>query len=94
MDKLIEFIQRILEWVVELLLWVPRKIYELITQGLGDFFHAIPVPTFIQNLGSLTASIDPGIAYFGAPLQIGACLGIIVGAYIIRFLIRRIPLIG
>lgn len=94
MDKLIEFLQRILEWVVELLLWWPRKMWELILDGLAGLIEAIPVPEFMTNLGSLFGGLDPGIAFFLQDLQLGAGVGMVLGAYAIRFLIRRIPLIG
>jgi hypothetical protein len=94
MDKLIEFLQRILDWLLEALLWLPRKMYELVTDGLGSFIEGIPVPEFMQNLSGWVSGLDPTVAYFAAPLHIGAGLGILIAAYIIRFLIRRVPLIG
>jgi hypothetical protein len=94
MDKLIEFLQRILEWVVELLLWVPRKIWELLLDGLATLIEAIPVPSFMQNLGNFVGGIDPAIAYFGAPLQLETGMGFVLAAWVIRFALRRIPVIG
>jgi len=93
-DKLIEFLQRILEWFIEVMLWVPRKLYELVTDGLASFVEGIPVPDFMTNLASWVGSLDPSIAFFTAPLNIGTGLGIVIAALTIRFLIRRIPLIG
>lgn len=94
MDKLIEFLQRILDWCVELLLWVPRKLWELILDGLAGLIESIPVPTFMSNLGSWVSGIDPAIAYFGGPLQLGTGMTFVALAWVIRFAIRRIPLVG
>lgn len=94
MNKLIEFLQRILEWIVDLLLWVPRKIWEAALDGLATLIESIPVPTFMENLGNWVAGIDPAIAYFGGALQLGTGMTFVVLAWVIRFAIRRIPLIG
>lgn len=94
MDKLIEFLQRILEWLLEAFLWVPRKVYEMITDGLASFVEGLPVPPFMSDLSSFVSGLDSSVAYFASPLHIGSGLGIIIAAYVIRFLIRRIPLIG
>lgn len=94
MDKLIEFLQRILDWFVELLLWWPRKLWQLVLDGMASLIEAIPVPSFMSSLGSFASGLDPGIAFFLNDLQIGTGLGMIISAYIIRFVIRRIPLIG
>lgn len=94
MDKLIEFLQRILDWLVDLFLWVPRKLLEIFLDGLASFFEAIPVPEFMENLGNYASALDPAIGYFVAPLQLGTGLGFVILAYILRFAIRRLPVIG
>jgi len=94
MDKLIEFLQRILAWLVDLLLWVPRKLYELFLDGVATVIEAIPVPGFMDNLGDMLAGLHPAIAYFSAPLQISVGLTWVFSALVLRFLIRRIPVVG
>lgn len=94
MSYLIDFLGRILEWLVDLLLWVPQKLYELILDALATVIEAIPVPDFMANLGSLVGGLDPAIAYFAAPLQLGTGMTWVFSAMVLRFLIRRIPVIG
>lgn len=94
MSYLIEFLERILGWLLEALLWVPQKLYELVLAGLATVLEAIPVPAFMANLGSLVAGLDPAIAYFAGPLQLGTGLTWVFTAMTLRFLIRRIPVIG
>lgn len=94
MNKLIEFLQRILEWLLDAMLWVPRKLWELILDGLASLLEAIPVPEFMSSLTSWVSGIDPAIAYFGAPLQLGTGMTWVALAMVIRFAIRRIPVVG
>lgn len=94
MSYLINFLERILTWLVELLLWVPHKLYSLVLDAFAAIIEAIPVPDFMSDLGSLVAGLDPAIAYFSAPLQLGTGMTWVFGALVLRFLIRRIPVIG
>lgn len=94
MSFLIDFLSRALAFLVDLLLWVPHKLYALVLDALASVLEAIPVPEFMENLGSLVAGLDPAIAYFAAPLQLGTGMTWVFSAMVLRFLIRRIPVIG
>lgn len=94
MSSLIKFLEEIIAWLKDLLLWVPQKLYALVLDGLATVVEAIPVPDFMTSLGSWIGALDPGIAYFAAPLQFGTGMSIVFGALVLRFLIRRIPVIG
>lgn len=94
MSYLIDYIEQILTWLLDFALWVPRMIWEALLDGLASALEAIPVPEWLSESTGLFASIDPGIAYFADALMIPQGLGIILGAYVVRFLIRRIPVVG
>lgn len=94
MSYLISFIEQILTWLVEALLWVPQKVYELLLDALATIIEAVPVPDFMSSLGSMVGGLDPAIAYFAGPLQLGTGLTWVFSALTLRFLIRRIPVIG
>jgi hypothetical protein len=68
-------------------------IYESIILGVSDLFSLIPAPDFLENINS-SLSIPSSVAFFAAPMQFQFGVGVIVSAYTIRFLIRRIPIIG
>ena len=94
MDYLIDFLSQILVWLKDVLLWIPRKLTELVLDGLAALIEAIPVPTWLANAGNYLSGIDPTIAFFLQGFRFAEGLTIIFAAYILRFLIRRIPLIG
>lgn len=82
------------DWLRDLLLWVPQKLWELFLDGLAAVLEAIPVPSWISSAGGVFDAIPDGVIYFAQAFQLPAGLSIIVSAYVIRFLIRRIPIIG
>lgn len=66
--------------------------YDSILNGLAVTVEAIPVPDFL--LGVTTQALPSGVAFFVNALELPVGLSIIVSAYIARFILRRIPLIG
>lgn len=92
MSYLIEFLSQILAWLVELLLWVPRMVWDAVLVGVLAALEAIPVPEWLSS--ATFGDIDPGIAYFAGALMIPEGVTIILAAYAVRFLIRRIPVVG
>ncbi|MHB0765129.1 DUF2523 family protein [Stutzerimonas sp. NM35] len=60
-------------------------------QGL---LESLPVPDFVTTAGSVVQSIPPEVVYFVSACQVGPGLNMILGAYVLRFIIRRIPIFG
>jgi len=87
-----DWVDEVLTWILDVLLWVPRKIYELLLAGLETVIAAIPVPSWAAEL-----SLDwlpSSMAYFLEPFQLGLAVTSITGGYLLRFIIRRIPVVG
>lgn len=82
----------IAQWFIDEVksLWI--FIYDAFMSGLASLIEAIGVPDFLMNLH--TVNLPPGVSWFLAPLNLLTGIGIIVGAYIARFILRRIPFIG
>lgn len=87
-------IQPVLQWLQDMVTWSLLKVFKLITEGLLAVFDAIPVPSFISGASSLFSAIPSGVAYFLGSFNFGTGLGMLFSALLLRFLIRRIPLIG
>ena len=68
---------------------------EALTKSLGRDIdkRTVEIDEHIRSLGADTVS-SGGVAYFAQGLQIPAGLGIIITAYVLRFIIRRLPIIG
>lgn len=84
----------IMDKLKDLLLWVPRTIWKELLSALAGILSAIPVPTWLQQIAGFQDAIPSGVGYFLHILKVPQGLVIIMAAYGIRFLIRRIPVIG
>lgn len=93
MSELIRFLGEIVEWVVDFVVWAALSIYELFLEGVLAVLELLPVPDWLTGADPF-ASIDPGVVFFVDALRLPEGIAIVVGAYLIRFLIRRIPGIG
>lgn len=87
-------IQEFLTWIFDLVLWLPKKLFSLFMDALASFFEAIPVPAFITNAGNFFQGIPDSFLYFVNMFAVGEGIAMVIAAYILRFLIRRIPFIG
>jgi len=92
LDALLDWLQAAWDWVVTFFTWLGEAIFSAVVKAVTVVLAAIPVPTWFANIDF--GGVPPAVAYFGGPFQIGTGIGIMVSAYTIRFLIRRIPVIG
>ncbi len=81
-------------WLKDVLLWVPRKLWAELLDGLASILAAIPVPGFVNDAQNAFGSLSPGIVFFASKFAVPEILSMVIAAYGLRFLIRRIPIIG
>lgn len=94
MEAILSWISTFFQKVIDVLLWVPKKLVELGVDGLIYIYDMIPVPDFISNAGSFWSQVPSGVWYFADAAALGYGMSVIISAYTIRFLIRRLPIIG
>jgi hypothetical protein len=82
------------QFLIDLLMYVPKMLFSAIMSALASLITAIPVPEWIASAGSAFGSISSGVMYWCGWMQLDYGISIVVGAYLLRFLIRRIPFIG
>lgn len=76
------------EFFTSLIVWA----YEGILSGLVGIISSIPVPSFLQNVSSYR--LPDVVVWAAEPFQLGYGVGIITSAYTLRFIIRRLPVVG
>ena len=89
-----EWIGKVLEWLKDFLLWLPLKLWQMLLEALSGLLAAIPVPSFFAQASAAFSSIDPGVLYFAQVMQLHLGIPMLLGAYSLRFLIRRLPVVG
>lgn len=94
MDFLIKYIKEILAWLLGFIDWIGIEVTKIFLAAFAAIINAIPVPSWVSGASGAIAAIPPGVAYFTSTMHIGTGATIMVSAYTIRFLIRRIPIIG
>ncbi len=81
-----------LAWIRDELQAVGVWMWNSVLSGAASVLEAIPVPDFMQNVGSHT--LPSSVSWAASAFQLDVGLGIIVSAYVARFILRRIPIIG
>jgi hypothetical protein len=94
MQFLLDKINQFGAWLFGLVTWGLEQCWSLLCQGLALVLAAIPVPSWLANAGNVVGAMPPGVAYLAVAFKIPEGIAMIVGAYTLRFIIRRIPLIG
>lgn len=67
-------------------------LFHTLMMGLVSLFESIPRPGFFDTLA--TIQLPPDFYYFSELFQLGPGVQIVMSAYTIRFLIRRLPFVG
>lgn len=94
MDFLIKFLSQILVWLVSFVQWIGDLAISTCLGALITLLNAIPVPSWMSDAPSVLSGVPSGVIWIFQILQLPAGLTILVGAWLLRFLIRRIPVIG
>lgn len=91
---LLELFTGYIDWFLELVLWLPKKIWAMALDGLAEFLESMDVPPFMQDAQSYFSGIPTGVVYFLDFFAVAEGVGMIVLALVLRFVLRRIPFIG
>ena len=89
-----EGIQETLSWIKDLAIWLIGKTIQLLVEGAIAAVNAIPIPDFFDEAQSAFGTIPEGVWWFASALEVGSGVLLILGAYLLRFILRRIPIFG
>jgi hypothetical protein len=94
MQTLINFVKEILTWLFSFFDWLIQETVQLVLVGLAAVLSLIPVPSWFVGAGAVMGAMPPGVAFVANAFMVPQGIAIIVSAYTIRFIIRRLPFIG
>jgi hypothetical protein len=94
MQTLLDFLAKILTWLFTFVDWVINEVIQLLLAGLAAVLTLIPVPAWLANAPGVIGAMPAGVAYVAGLFMLPQGIAIIIGAYTVRFIIRRLPFIG
>lgn len=89
-----ELLSDFAQWLIDTLLWLPRKLWAELLDGLATLVESMPVPDFVTTAQSAFSGIPSSVLFFLDKFAFAEGLAMVLSAYLLRFLLRRIPLIG
>ncbi len=82
------------DWLYDAALFLPRKVWSMILDGLATVVESIPVPDFVSQAHIGLASMSSTVVWLTDWAALPQGVGFVLSAYALRFALRRIPLIG
>lgn len=92
--SLFTYVHNLVTTIFKTVLVLPEFVFSKLCEGVVYFFVHFPVPDFIIDARGAFQSIPASIIFYGNALQIGPGITMILSAYLLRFILRRIPIIG
>ena len=92
--SIFDWLNAALDAFVDFLMNLPAWAFSKITDGIVSFFESIPVPDFFTSASNAFGSVPSEVVFFADAFQIGPGVTMVLGAYLLRFILRRIPFIG
>lgn len=93
-DWIVFYLFEFLKWVYEFVEFLFNKFIQVFFEAAGHIIGAIPSPGFADGACSAYSQIPNTIIWVLGYAQFGAGIATIFSAYGIRFLIRRVPVVG
>jgi hypothetical protein len=94
MKYLIGFLSQIFAWFIQFAQWCFEWVWSEILGALVTVLSIIPVPQWLSDAPNVLANVPSGVVYVLTILQFQAGMTIMIGAWLLRFLIKRLPIIG
>lgn len=82
------------EFLLNLVLYPLRWIFLQVTDWLADTIQAITLPDWYSSVASFWSGVPSSVMYFAQWFSFGSGLTIIFAAFAVRFIIRRLPVVG
>jgi hypothetical protein len=94
MQWLNDWLNSFLQFFKDFALYVPKWVLQHILEALTTIINAIPVPVAFADFANASGQFTGPVVWWLTLLQVPYGIGVIFGAMLARFLLRRIPFIG
>lgn len=93
-QSVLNWLLAVLDWLLEYVGYLLYSLFEAVLSGLVSVLLAIPRPDVFTQVESSFCSNFSALGYAANGIDIGSPLTLIFSAYVLRFVIRRLPVIG
>jgi hypothetical protein len=80
-----------LQWLADELKAILLWFWDALLSGLAVMIESIPVPSFLQSTNFV---IPPSVSWVAEAFLLDVGVGLIVAAYTLRFIVKRLPVVG
>lgn len=94
MEALISFLSGVLDWVLDLLLWVPRKVFGWLCDAFGSVLASLPAFPGAADFSTGISSLASGTLWFLDLCAAGYGLSAVISALLLRFGLKLLPTLG
>ena len=91
---LLHAFQAVLQWWLDLVLWVPRKIFSMFCDGVISYLQTVQVPPEVAELFQNFALMSASVWYVLHLINFSTGMQIILAAYLFRNTWRYVPFVG
>lgn len=92
MEWLIDWFTKFKDWLYEVLLYIPQKLFDLLLQAIIVIIDSLPMPEFILE-NKFSDLIGPELMFFLSKSGLGVALPIVGSAFVFYFF-RRVLTVG
>ncbi|WP_241507518.1 hypothetical protein [Pseudomonas aeruginosa] len=94
-EDFFKWAQDAFDYFWELLPVLPEYVFHKLVSGIVKFFQwAAGAGISLRRQVTRSSQYRPSVVYFANAFQIGPGVTMVLGAYLLRFILRRIPIIG
>jgi hypothetical protein len=92
---MLDWVYDVVQWLLDGLKWPFLEGFRLLLGALAGVIEAIPAPEWVGDMAGYAQTIASGPGGWAwSMLGVSEGLAIIASAYTIRFIIRRLPVVG
>jgi hypothetical protein len=82
------------QWLIDLIMWWPRYVVEQVSDVVVIVISWIGGLVPVDGAAAALGQIPGGVAWALSGLRLDIGIPAVLGAYAIRFLVRRLPVVG
>ncbi len=88
------WIDNVLQWFKDWVEYALLHAWKLLCDGFASVIEAIPVPSFFATASSQLGGIPGTVVFWLSFIQADFGIPLVISAYVLRWVLRRIPFIG